>query len=113
MHALRVKLVKCVHSAPNKLKPHIPQFAFIELPKPRQLSFTSHDIQCFQIAVEMLETEEERKGLFSIINESQPDAFQNVTHISLNIGQLTDKTLRLLRDYVTTCLAKRNISYLE
>lgn len=113
MHALRVKLVKYIHTAPNKLKSQIPKFAFVELPKPRQLSFTSHDIQSFQIASEMLETGEERKGLTKIINESQPDAFQNVYQVSLNIGQLNDKTLRSLRDYITTCLAKRNIQYPE
>lgn len=113
MHALRVKLVKCVHLAPSKLKTHIPLFTFVELPKPRQLSFSSHDIQSFQLASEMLVSEEEKKGLYDIINESQPDAFQNVNNLSLNIGHLTDQTLRSLRDYIATCLAKRNISYLE
>lgn len=113
MHALRVRLVKCVHLAPNKLRTHIPTFAFVELPKPRQLSFSSHEIQAFQLASEMIESEEEKKGLYDIIIESQPDAFQNMTKLSLNIGLLSDKTLRLLRDYMITCLAKRNISYPE
>lgn len=113
MHALRVKLVTLIHSAPNKVKSQIPQFAFVELPKPRHLSFTAHEIQCFQIALEMLEGEEEQSGLANIINRLQPDAFQNVTPVSLNIGQLSDSTLRALRDYMINCLKKRNLKYPE
>ncbi|OHT15854.1 Bromodomain containing protein [Tritrichomonas foetus] len=113
MHALRVKLVKYIHAAPSKLKSQIPQIAFAELPKPRQLKFTSHDIQCFQLASEMIENDTENEGLVRVINQSQPDAFQNVTPVSLNIGQLSDATLKSLKEYMSECLRKRNLSYPE
>ena len=113
MHALRVKLVKYIHTAPTKLKSQIPSIAFVELPKPRNLKFNFHDIQCFQLAIEMIDSPEEKEGLVRVINESQPDAFQNVTPVSLNIGQLTDATLESLKKYISECLKKRNISYPE
>ena len=61
----------------------------------------------------MIDSPEEKEGLVRVINESQPDAFQNVTPVSLNIGQLTDATLESLKKYISECLKKRNISYPE
>ena len=110
---LRSKLAELVHDSPHRVSSQMPRFAKVDTPNPRQLRFTSHEIQSFQIAFESIRTEQDKSGITSIINRTQPNIISKSANITLNQRLLSDESLIEIRNYLKECLRKNGLTYLE
>jgi hypothetical protein len=105
---LRLRLSQLDSAAPGRAASQVG--ARPESPKPPVPNLTSHEIQCFMNATEVLATPEERDGILKIVCEMQPQAVLGDAQ-SMSYQILNEPTLIRVRDYVGQCLNRRGLAW--
>lgn len=92
----KMKLSQHGQTAPQKLKTLFPLIAYAEVHAPRTLSYTNHEVQVFMNGMEELTTEDEYKGLTTIVSKAK---------------KMNDDVLEKARVYVKRCVEKKGKSF--